>query len=129
MAIQRDAPELTADLWFVASMDSAKMREIEERPSVCVTCLRGSGSAYISISADARVRRDPALVRKLFQSDWKLWWPDGPDDPSITFIEMTVIRAEYWEPAGGKVRILYEMMKSLVKGEPGDANLPPPKKM
>jgi len=42
---------------------------------------------------------------------------------------MTVIRAEYWEPQGGKVRILYELVKSLVKGEPGDANFPPPKKL
>jgi len=130
MAIQKPASELDCDLWFVTSIDSAKMGEIERKPHVCVMCLRGKhGSAYISISARARVRRDRELVRKLFQPDWKIWWPAGPDDPNIAFIEMDIERAEYWEPEGGAVRVLYEMVKSLVRGEAADANLPPPKKI
>jgi len=65
----------------------------------------------------------------LFKPDWKVWWPQGPDDPQISFIELQVERAEYWEPAGGSVRVLYEMVKSLIKGEAGDRNLPPPKRL
>lgn len=130
MAIQKPDSAMDCDLWFVASIDSAKMNEIAREPRVCVTCLRGKhGSAYVSISARARVHRDPALVRKLFQPDWKVWWPEGPDDPNIAFIEMNVERAEYWEPEGGSVRVLYEMVKSLVRGESADAHLPPPKKI
>jgi general stress protein 26 len=129
MAVQEPADELTADLWFVSSLDTAKIEEIGQRPEVCVTALRGSGKAYVSISAFARARRDPALVQKLWKPDWKVWWPDGPTDPQITFVELEVERAEYWEPAGGSVRVLYEMVKSLVKGERGDANLPPTKKL
>lgn len=127
MAIQKPAPELPCDLWFVASVDSVKMQELTRSPKVCVSCLRGRGSAYLSISAHATVRQDPALVRKLWQPDWRVWWPQGPDDPHIAFILMEVERAEYWEPAGGPVRVLFEMVKSLVKGEPGDRHLPPPK--
>lgn len=129
MAIQEPAPELDCDLWFATSIDSEKMEEIARHPNVCVTCLRGRGSAYISISARASARRDRELVRKLFKPDWKVWWPEGPDDPQIAFLEMQVERAEYWEPAGGSVRILYEMAKSLVHGEPADRNLPAPKRI
>ena len=129
MAIQEPAIEFTGDLWFASSIDSQKMDEIARNPQVCVTCLRGRGSAYISISAHANVRRDRALVHKLFKPDWKVWWPQGPDDPQIAFIELQVERAEYWEPAGGSVRVLYEMVKSLIKGEAGDRNLPPPKRL
>ena len=130
MAIQEDADGLACDLWFVASIHSAKIREIERNPKVCVTCLRGKhGSAYISISAHATVWQDQASVRRLWQSDWKLWWPDGPDDPQICFLLLRVERAEYWEPAGGAMRVLFEMLKSAVQREPADANLPPPKKI
>ena len=94
-----------------------------------MTCYRPRDRAYVSISAIARVRRDPALVRRLFQPDWKIWFPKGPDDESIALIEMQVERAEYWEPKGGAARVLYEMVKSLVRGEPAGANPPPTKKI
>ena len=129
MAIQEPAAEFTCDLWFASSIDSQKMEEIARNPHVCVTCLRGRGSAYISISAHATVRRDRALVHKLFKPDWKVWWPQGPDDPQIAFIELQVERAEYWEPTGGSMRVLYAMVKSLIKGEAADRNLPPPKRL
>jgi general stress protein 26 len=127
MAIQKEVPELPCDFWFVASIDSVKMAELAREPRVGVSCLRGRGSAYLSVSARAVVRQDKALVRKLWQPDWKVWWPQGPDDPLIAFILLQVERAEYFEPAGGAVRVLYEMVKSLVKGESGDKHLPPPK--
>jgi general stress protein 26 len=130
MAIQDDAPEVAADLWFVASIHSAKVQEIALHPKVCVTCLRGKhGSAYVSISAHATVWQDQATVRKLWKPDWKAWWPDGPDDPQIAFVLMQVERAEYWEPEGGAVRVLFDMLKGLVKHEPADAHLPAPKRI
>jgi general stress protein 26 len=129
MAIQKPAPELTCDVWFVTSIHTAMVEEIARHPKVCVTCLRDRGSAYASISAHATVFQDEALVHKLWQPDWKIWWPKGPDDPQIAFLLLQVERAEYWEPEGGAVRVLYEMIKGLVKREPADQHLPPPKKI
>ncbi len=130
MAIQKQAPEVAADLWFVASIHSAKIQEIARNPKVCVTCLRGKhGSAYISISAHATVWQDQATVGKLWQPDWKAWWPDGPKDPQICFLLMQVERAEYWAPEGGAVRVLFDVLKGLVTHEPADAHLPEPKKI
>jgi general stress protein 26 len=130
MAIQKDDPALGCDLWFVASIHSAKVQEIRRNQAVGVSCLRGKyGSAYITISAIANVWQDPATVRRLWQSDWKLWWPEGPDDPQICFLKLHIEQAEYWEPTGGAVRVLFDMLKSWVKDEPADQNLPPPKRI
>lgn len=130
MAIQEETDLLDADVWFVSSIDTAKMDEMARDPQVCITCIKSAGGAYVSISGTARVKRDRALVRQLWKPDWKIWWPDGPDDPQIAFIEVRVERAEYWEPpAGGRVRVLYQMAKSLVKGESADANVTPPKRI
>ena len=129
MAVQEQTSDLSGDLWFVASIDSAKMHEIEHDPQVCVTFLQARGGAYASISARATIRRDQALVHKLWRSDWKAWWPKGPDDPQIAFLELQVERAEYWDPPGGAVRILYEIAKSVLKGESADRHLPPPRRI
>lgn len=127
MAVQKQRDDLDCDLWFVTSIDSAKMAEIEAEPDVCVTFCTGRGSAYASISARARIRRDAALVEKLWQPDWEVWWPAGPSDPSIAFLELQVERAEYWDPPGGAVRVLYEMAKAILKGESADRHIPPPR--
>ncbi len=129
MEIQKPVPELACDLWFVTSLDSAKSEEIAHEHQVGVSCFRRSDRAYLSISAIARVRRDTELIQKLFKPAWKIWFPNGPSDPAIALIEMQVERGEYWNPEGGPVRLLYEMVKSLVSGEPATANLPPPKKV
>jgi len=129
MEIQKPVPEIASDLWFVTSIDSAKSDEIAHEHQVGVCCFRRSDRAYLSISAMARVRRDPELIRRLYKPAWKLWFPEGPGDPHIALIEMQVERGEYWNPEGGPVRTLYEMVKSLVVGESAAANLPPPKKV
>ena len=129
MEIQKPVPELACDLWFVTSLDSAKSEEIAHEHQVGVSCFRRSDRAYLSISAIARVRRDTELIQKLFKPAWKIWFPNGPSDPTIALIEMQVERGEYWNPEGGPVRLLYEMVKSLVSREPATANLPPPKKV
>jgi general stress protein 26 len=129
MEIQKPVPELDCDLWFVTSLDSAKSDEIAHEHQVGVSCFRRSDRAYLSISAIARIRREPELIAKLFKPSWKLWFPDGPADPRIALIEMKVERGEYWNPEGGPVRLLYEMVKSLVSAEPVPPSLASPKKV
>lgn len=129
MSVQERHDELPCDLWFVTGIDTPKVEEIEQQHQVGVSCLRPKDSAYLSISGLARLRRDRELVRRLFEPDWKIWFPEGADDPTIGILELTVERAEYWEPKGGRLRVVYEMARSLVKGEPAGADLPPRKKI
>jgi general stress protein 26 len=129
MAIQKHAHELTCDLWFVTSIHTGMVDEIAHDAKVCVTCLRDRGSAYVSISAHATVWQNQPMVERLWQPDWKIWWPQGPTDPQIAFVLLQVERAEYWEAEGGTVRVLYEMLKGLVKREPADKHLPPRKQI
>lgn len=129
MAIQEQTPELKCDFWFVTSLDSPKTDEIAHDHQVGVSCFRSRDRAYLSISAIARVRREPELIARLFKPDWRLWFPDGPQDPTIALIEMQVQRGEYWSPEGGPMRVLYELVKSLIAGESAVANMPPPKKV
>jgi general stress protein 26 len=128
MALQ-DASELgDCDLWLVTSDDSPKVAEITFEENVCVTCFRPKDRAYVSISARARLEKDRAEIRRLWKPDWKLWW-DSADDPHIAIMKLEVRRAEYWEPKGGRLRVLYEVVKGMVTGKRPDEGMNPPKEI
>jgi general stress protein 26 len=115
------------ELWFVTADDTAKVTEIGLDEQVCVCAYRATDRAYISISARARMDKDPAAIQRLWKPSWKAYFPNGVNDPSITLLKLTVERAEYWEPEGGRMRVLYELLRSAFTGESLEANLNPPK--
>jgi general stress protein 26 len=127
MAVQDSDEVLDCDLWFVTSSDSAKVGEIVQDRQVGVGAYRTRDRSWLSISAWASFERDEELIRRLFKPAWKAWFVHGPDDPSIVLLKLQVERAEYWEPTGGRTRVLYELLKARLRGEPVDAHLEPPK--
>jgi general stress protein 26 len=127
MAVQDPADLTDCDLWFVTGDDTAKVLEISQEEQTCVCAYRASDRAYLSISASARMVKDRLEIQRLWRPDWQFWFPKGMNDPTITLLKLRVERAEYWEPKGVGARLLYEKIKSVLTGEPLEANLPPPK--
>jgi general stress protein 26 len=128
MALQ-DLDELPdCDLWLVTGDDTPKVAEITEENNVCVCAIRSRDKAYLSISARADVERRPAEIHRLWKPAWKAWF-SGPDDPRIAVMKLEVLRAEYWEPEGGRLRVLYEMVKGAVTGKRADEALNPPRQV
>jgi general stress protein 26 len=96
------------DLWFVTADDTHKTDEIDRHHFVNVCCLRTRDRAYVSIGARAHVDRNTSEVRRLWQPTWKLWLGDDkPEDGGIVLLKLDVERAEYWEPEGGRLRVIY----------------------
>ena len=127
MALQDPDALDDCDLWFVTPEDSAKVHEITGDHRVCICCFRSRDKAYISISAMARMEKSTTEVRRLWKPDWKAWFPNGPEDPSITLLKLNVLHAEYWEPEGGRLRVLFDMLRSIASGEPAEQKINPPK--
>lgn len=127
MEIQEPAEVMDCDLWFVTREETPKTGEIAREQQVAVCCYRPRDRAYISISARAVIDRNEEKIRSLWKPSWKAWLPDGPDHPNAAILKLSVERAEYWEPEGGRLRILYEKAKALVQGKPADEKLNPPK--
>jgi general stress protein 26 len=113
------------DLWFVTAADTAKVTEIEGEQQVNVSCLR-KDKAYLSIAARARVSDDTNEIRRLYKPEWRIWMGDDAATSAL-IIKLVIERAEYWQPEGGRARILYEALKAAVTGEAASGNLPPPK--
>jgi general stress protein 26 len=106
------------DLWFVTADDTPKTDDIEHHREVDVCCLRTRDKAYLSISARARIDRNADELRRLWQPSWRLWLGDEkPEDGGIVLLKLDIERAEYWEPEGGRLRVLYAAVKSLAGDE------------
>jgi general stress protein 26 len=102
-------------LYFATSIESPKVGELEAAPDVVVT-LQGSDS-YLSISGTARITRDRALVHRLWSELWRVWFPDGEDDPTLCLVEVMPKEAEYWDQRGAKgIKYLLGMVKAYATG-------------
>ncbi len=128
MAVQDPDDLKDCDLWLVTAEDTPKVAEISDEHTVCIAALRPTDRAYLSISARAEVVHNAAEVRRLWKPDWKMWF-EGPDDPSIAIMKLDVLRAEYWEPKGGRLRVMIDMVKAAVQGKKADEAMAPPKEI
>ena len=116
--------EADADLWFVTSRATLKIDELEANPSVGITYFRDSDKAYVSIAGRAKVTDDQVRIRQLWKESWRAWFPDGPEQSDIVLIKVEVVEAEYWQPEGGTLRVMFEQARAALTGEHPELNAP-----
>ena len=114
MAIAELRPD--SDTYLVTSIDSPKVAEIQANPGVTLTFQ--SSNQYASLSGEATIVRDRALIDRLYKEDWKIWFPQGRTDPSIALLRLNAQHGEYWDNAGAEgLKYVFEAAKAYVKGE------------
>ena len=107
--------EKDADAYFSTSIDSPKIAEIEANPNVLVTYQ--SGSEFAVIEGKATVVRDRNLIDRLWSEDWRLWFPNGKDDPKLCLLKVSAEQGEYWDASGLEgIKFMFESAKARVAG-------------
>lgn len=107
--------EGASTLWFVASDRSPKAQELDD-PRVSATLQ--SKTRFVALSGKAKIVRDGAKIQQLWSPAWKVWFPEGKDDPSLVLIRFDVEDAEFWDDAGVRgVRYAVNAVKGLIRGE------------
>ncbi len=125
MAQQKDAPG--ADLWFVTSVGTAKVDEIEHDPHVNLTFFDSSKREWISIAGLAKLSRDKETIRQLYASDWKMYFPDEgdprhgtADDPRLVLVGVDIHTAVFFELDKPQPVVLFELVKGWLTGSEPD---------
>ena len=114
MAVAEMRPD--ADAYFVTGIDSPKVAEINANPGV--TLIFQSKTQFASVSGRATIVRDKALIDRLYKEDWKIWFPEGKSDPSISILKFNAQDGEYWDNAGAQgLKFLFRAATAYVKGE------------
>jgi len=122
MMTQEREPD--ADLWFVSSLNSDKVQEIQVHPKVGVIYFHDSDNSYVSLAGDARVVTDREFIRSRWKEEWYAWFPEGPDQTDLCMIKVEPHEAEYWEPKGGRIRVMFEMARGAITGTHPEINPP-----
>lgn len=130
MATQRRADG--ADLWFVTSAGSGKLRDIAQDPHVNLAYYEPGSYQWVSVSGLARISRDRATIARLYAPDWKAWFGEEgdprhgtADDPRIVLIGIDVHAAVFLEVDKPKPVVLFELVKGWLTGEraePGEVH-------
>lgn len=113
MDIQRVDDDGT--MYFATSTATVKTSEIEADPRVQIA-FQGK-TRFAVVHGRALVSQDRKLIDELWKEDWRLWFPEGKEQPDIAIIVVDPERGEYWDQSGTKgLSFLYRAAKAYVKG-------------
>jgi general stress protein 26 len=126
-AMDTQKPAAGADLWFVTSEGSGKIKEIEGDAHVNLSYYNSKTREWISVSGLAKISRDRQKIRELYAADWKLWFPEEgdprhgtADDPRMVLIGVDVHAAVFFEVDKPRPVVLYELVKGWATGSMPD---------
>lgn len=91
--VERDARAI----WFLTEIDSEKTREIEEDEAVNLAFVDNDDRSYVSVTGTARVLRDVAKQKQLWNAFAEAWMPEGPEAPNVGLIRVAPVEATYWD--------------------------------
>lgn len=102
--------------FFATDDGSEKIAEIQAEGEV--NLVFQSGGKYLSISGRATKLEDKSRIKELWKTSWKVWFPEGKDDPNLCLLRVDGRRGEYWDVSGTNgIAYLWEAGKALVQGE------------
>ena len=108
------------DLWFFTAASSLKVSEISSLPKVNVSFADPDNQHYISISGRAQLVRDRKKIDELWRPEFKMWFPEGKDDPEVALLRITLEKAEYWDSPSSTIGYALNFVSSLVTGKEPD---------
>ena len=110
--------EFDGTLWFFTRASSPKVEELEQEHQVNVSYADTSGQTYVSISGTARMVRDEAKNKELWNAAMKAWFPKGPEDPETALLRIDARKAEYWDTPSSAVVHVFGFVHAVLTGKP-----------
>jgi general stress protein 26 len=110
-------------LWFFTRASSHKVDEVGAGSQVNVSYAEPSKENYVSLSGEATLVRDRALIDQHWSPLLKTWFPNGKDDPEAALLRIDIAQAEYWDAPSSALVHLYGYVKATLTGRspaPGD---------
>lgn len=108
------------DLWFFTGASSHKVSEISRVPRVNVSFADPDNQNYVSITGAAQLVRDRNKIAELWKPEFKMWFPEGKDDPDIALLRISLEKAEYWDSPSSTIGYVLNFVSSLVMGKEAD---------
>lgn len=108
------------DVWFFTNVSSHKVSEIAKLPKVNISFADPDNQRYVSVSGNAQLVRDQKKIEELWKPEFKIWFPEGKDDPQIALLRVKPEKAEYWDSPSSTIGFALSFVSSLVTGKEPD---------
>lgn len=82
--------------WFTTNTSSRKMADLRANPAVSAYYCRASEWRGLMLGGDMEIIDDPALKRRVWQTGWELYYPQGPDDPDYAVLRLRPALVKYY---------------------------------
>ena len=105
------------DMWFFTRASSHKVGEVQHSPKVNASFADLKSQRYVSVSGNAQIVRDRQKIEELWKPEFKMWFPEGTDDPDIALLKVNLEKAEYWDSPSSTVAYVLKLAKSIVTGK------------
>ena len=109
------------DIWFFTAASSHKVSEIAKLPKVNVSFADPDNQHYVSITGKAQLVRDRQKIEELWRPEFKMWFPEGKDDPEVALLKVNLEKAEYWDSPSSTIGYAMDFVSSLVTGKEPDS--------
>lgn len=107
-------------IWFITPLDTEKTHEIADGEMVNLAFVDVDDENYVSLSGHARVVRDVAKQKELWNAFAEAWLPQGPEAPDVGLIRVDPTHATYWDSPSSKMAKMWEVAKANVTQTPPD---------
>jgi general stress protein 26 len=103
-------------IWFLTDARSGKDEEVAAAPDIGLVFIDAGDKAYLSVTGRADILRDPARAAEIWKSTDQVWWPGGPDDPTLRLLRVEPRTAELWDGPSSAVVTAFEFAKAQLTG-------------
>lgn len=118
MALQQERFDGT--LYFFTKQDTEKVGDLAADAHANLAFCSDDKNAYLSLTGTARLHDDRALMKRLWNPFAEAWYPDGPDDPTLTLLAVDIDGGEFWDGPSSKIVVMARMVKALVTDSSAD---------
>jgi general stress protein 26 len=108
-------------IWFLTDVRSGKDEEVASSPDIGLVFIDCRNNAYLSITGHAEILRDPERAAAIWKRTDQVWWPGGPNDPTLRALRVEPKTAELWDGPSSSLVAAFEFVKARLTG--GKPNL------
>ena len=106
--------EFDGDLWFFTRADTPKVWETNEHRQVNASFADPVHHKFVSASGTAVLVRDQAKIKELWKPAYKIFFPEGLEDPELALMKISVNKAEYWDSTSSSIGRAFNFAKAYL---------------
>jgi general stress protein 26 len=117
-----DENDAENELYFFTYGNSEKAFDISKNPHVGLLYADHDKKLYISVSGEAEIVDDYALIKKKWNPIMKAWMPETYQNPEVKLLRVKINEVEYWDSSSNLMVNIFSMVKAMVTGKRANPN-------